>query len=491
MGPQSLDLTGHVWTHWNAGQGQLGRSELVAWPHGVDLVPLLGGWLDILAGSLVVGVLGPVAAYNLVSALYLFVAGVGGWALARVAGANRWGAAAAGLLLQIDGYTVHHLLGGRTEQAGVGFVALALAAAWSLRAPGWRAVRTGLAGAVVVVVSWEHALLLAGILAWMVPWLRWDRARATGWAVAAATCALVVAPWAWVFLDRAMDIRLVDEGASTVDWAGNHAITLLPWLTDGQLRPSVLALLCLPVVRGRAWLGACVGLLVCVLLALGPTPGLRAAGDLGFTGPWVLFQHLPVVGWFHTPDRLLLALDLAAITAAGLVVTRARWLAPAALVALLAAGFVHQHRTAWPRGVWRAPVYPELRDLPGEGALLDLPVASPGLDAMRYQNLQLLHGRPIPHHMTLPHLTTDAPALLLEDLPALAALASRSPSSPIGGLDADLEALRERGYSWLVLHPRFVPVEERSARKRALRRLLGPPTLELDDHWIGWRLDAG
>ena len=66
LGPVSLDLSGHVWTVWNAGQGPVTRSTMVAWPEGVDLMPILGGWLDILIASVLVDFMPPIVAFNVV-----------------------------------------------------------------------------------------------------------------------------------------------------------------------------------------------------------------------------------------------------------------------------------------------------------------------------------------------------------------------------------------------------------------------------------------
>jgi len=50
FGPRSMDQTGHHWTIWSASRGPVTRTDLVAWPEGADLLPILGGWLDIFLG---------------------------------------------------------------------------------------------------------------------------------------------------------------------------------------------------------------------------------------------------------------------------------------------------------------------------------------------------------------------------------------------------------------------------------------------------------
>ena len=128
LGGIEVDLVGHIWTIWHATQEPLTRTELIGYPDGVDLMPILGGWADIWLASKLAPLVGLVPAFNMVTGLYLMLAGVGGHLLARTLGASALGGLVAGTLLQLEPYMLHHLHGGRTEQLAVGPVALVIVA---------------------------------------------------------------------------------------------------------------------------------------------------------------------------------------------------------------------------------------------------------------------------------------------------------------------------------------------------------------------------
>ncbi|MFT4978523.1 MAG: hypothetical protein ACI8S6_004433 [Myxococcota bacterium] len=511
IGQHSLDLIGHVWTMWAASEGSLTRTELAAYPAGADLLPILGGWLDILTASLLTRGLGlsELVAYNLVAALWLAVTGWGGFALARALGASWWSALLAGLMLQLDGYALHHLIGGRTEQAGLGFIALALAGAVvSWRRSGWRwSVACGLAGASVIYLSWEHAIWLALAMTWLAPFFVWSGRPAgalSRWALSASVTVAVAGPWAALFLHRASSVRELDEGQQTLQWAMDASAAPIGWLLQ-PVRPTTLALLALlvipwtaPRIDRRLWLGAGVGLVLTFLLAMGPSPGLWAPGDIaeGVWGPFFWMQSTPVLGWFHTPDRLLAGWSLAAAVAAALLVdrvTRLRvWLGPVLGAVLLASslGHVFQGRL-WPAGGWRPggpPVLSVLAAVEGEGAVFDLPPVRAGMDAMQYTIYQMIHRRPIAYHMTLPFLTTDVYGQLSEDNATLRWISNPQRRPAPETLSDDLRALRASGFRWVVLHPTRLPPPTRASTLSAFSEALGPPILQEPGRWICWEL---
>lgn len=480
IGPISLDLTGHVWTVWNTQFGSVTSSQMVAWPDGVDLMPILGGWLDIFLGSIFVRFMSPILAFNLACAVFLCVGGWGGYALARAATASPAAAMLAGILLQLDGFLWHHMLGGRSEQLGAGFVALALAAAWKLEKPGWGVLWTGIAGALVVFVSWEHAMFLSGALVVLLPAVRWTRERMKAWAMAAGVCLVAAGPWAVMFMVRTLEVRQLAEGVGMMDVAPNHSIVTGWWLMYGDLRPSLLCLVCLGFLRGRAWAVAGVGLLFSFLLAVGPTPGWMQPGDLGVPGLWAALQSLPVFGWFHTPDRLLVGLDLAAVCGAAVAFDtvgrrfgRLKW---ALGLALVVSAMAHIVRSVHPKGHW---LQPEPIELPGEGAVLDVPAFPPGLQVGPYQFSQMLHQRPIPYHMTAPYLTHDAIGGLLEGLPQLQAFVDAG-GRPVeeDALKDELIELHARGVGTIILHQGAYRGSAGAKRHKALTRAVGKP-----DHW--------
>lgn len=518
---RELDSVGHVWTVWNGSIGNPLRSEMVAYPQGADLLPILGGWLDIfIASSLARLGLEPVVAFNVVLVAYLALAGLGIYALCRVLGAGPWAGAAAGVLSQLDPTLLWHMVGGRSEQLATGFLALAFATALACwRRPGaWRWLACGLAGAGTLYASWEYGFWLAFAMAWLAPFVWWSGRPAGAvkrWALAALTCALVTGPFVVLFLVRSADIRELDEGLSMMSEAPRHSVAILGWFRDADVvrvgTPMLAALLTLPLtVRAedrRLLLGALSGLVICFLLALGPEPGLWQVSDLPWAAafaPYPLLQGTPILGWFHTPDRLLIGWSVAAAVAAGLLLhatwTRSwpwplRGLLVLGLTALFVQGNLHRAKDvgAWQYTPWRpvgGPALQAIAEAPVEGALLDLPPRAPGIETLMFMELQLAHQRPSPYHATLPHLTTASIEALAERYQLVGWLQRRktAPAPTAEELEAELELLRQDGYAFISLHPRMVPRDRRTLVRRLLRDALGEPFAENGLVWLSWSL---
>lgn len=506
----SVDLVGHLWTTWNAAQGSITRSEMVNWPVGLDLLPVLGGWLDVILGSLLVPLVGPIGAFNAVAWLYLVLAGLGGHALARALGAPAGAALVAGLLLQADSTLLHHLMGGRLELVALGLVALALASAvraW--REPGWTwPVGAGLAGAAVVWASWELALWLALATLTLLPVLA-TASRPPGcwrrWALAGGVTALLAGPWALAFLFRALAVRSVSDAPP--DLVAQGSVGVLGWLLPGSPRPTWVALpglLALPwLARGERRLGwwALGGALVCWVLALGPDPALwvstgpRAEASWG---PFALVLLLPVAGWFHVPDRFMVGVGLAAVVGSALLVAAAwRWRAWAgwALGALLVVGALAEVGATghWPRGQFSLTtpeaVY-QLRDAPGQGAVLDLPMSSDAARALTHQLSQIQHRRPILAHMAHGHLAPPRDDLHQDPLLTWMREVGDPRSEPVvRRFDTDdLLSLRGMGVGYVVLHRRGWPMGRWEIARQALLESQGPPMARDGDRWICWAL---
>ena len=498
LGRWSLDLAGHLWTAWNGAQGDPTRSVLAAWPQGVDLMPILGGWADVLvvAGLVRLGV--PLlAAWNLVVGALFALAGFGAASLARALGAGRTGALAAGLLLQLDGWTLFHMDGGRTEQAALGAVAFALAGALRL----WRGggggavVSTGLWGAAVLWLSWEHGVWLAVGMATLLPVLVRSGVpdgALRRWGAAAGVTTLAAGPWVLLFLLRALQVRAAGEGLDTFEMARENASPVLGWLVGGSIARSAVALpivlLALPWTARREdralWAGIGGLLLLTLVLAAGPDPGLWAVGDLGVAGPYRLLQSVPVLGWFHTPQRLLALWSLVVPVAAGLAVSalRARaGLGPSVVASLLliAVAADHGHRAGLlplsARNLSADAVHRALAAADGPGAVLDLPAVDPGEDAVAYQTAQIFHGRAIPYQATLPMLTRARKRDVVAGSALAASATLGTPVQAGAAFAADLSALRAQGVRFVVVHERFVPGAVRDALGIALRDALGPP----------------
>ena len=513
FGHFSVDLAGHLWTGWAIGRDGVLHTRVIGWPEGVDLLPALGGWLDVAIVALLRPVLPLELAYDLVACSYLVVAGLGGWLLARELGASSSAALVAGLLLQLDGFVLRHLAGGRLEQVGLGFLAVFLALAlrtWWGRCPraAWQA---GLAGALVLFVSWELSLLAGLALLLLLPFLVWGGQppglmRRLGVMVVAG--AVPAVPWVSLFLVRAARVRTFDEGEFWLVTAHKAGIGLVGWLSPGAVRPGWLvlaALLALPWIlpaeQRRLWLGIVLGLLLTLLLALGSHPGLLVPADPGGTpwGPFAWARGLPLLGWFHWPDRLLAAWSLAAAVAAALTVQwlgqRRRWAAVAVAALLMVdAGVETWLGGRWPTGSFRLPPHhgaTQLASLPGAGAVLDLPPQPNAVNHLGYQQIQIVHGRPIRHHHHLSHLVAAGDEGSVDQQPLLSWFHAlmQGAAPPRGPFTADeLRGLGDAGFGFVVLHQKGWP-PPRWARARAiLLESLGEPVIQQGSQWICWRL---
>jgi len=511
-----MDLVGHLSTMLHCSMGQPFETTMVAWPRGADLLTIVGGWLDIFLACPLVEPIGLRWAYNLVFGAYVILAGVGGFVLARTLGASRWAAVVAGLLLQLDGFLLRNLCDGRLEQGAIGFMALAIAGAihcW--RRPSWpAAIGAGLAGAATVWASWELALFLALAMLLLSPWLiRGERAPGAWqrWLLAAAVTAVLAGPWAWFFLERASEARDLHEGLQTVADARIASVGLLAAVagrtTANPATLPLLALLALPwTVRSKdrgLWIGLGVLLLVCLLLALGPDPGLVRAGDLPALegwGPYAWLQGLPVLGWFHTPNRFLCLFSLAAPVAVALLLDR---LAPrlgmlggvVALLVVISADIESRWGGYQPHGGYHIPDHDGLQQLalaPGDGAVLDLPVREHRLHVLPYQAMQLTHRKPIPYHMTSPLLTQQGIGEreqrngFLRWFRAQVAGVQVEPFEP-----SELGLLGSYGYGWVVLNATILPPKAQARTTSAMIEALGPPDLQDGDRWLCWALPDG
>ncbi len=517
LGVNNMDLVGHLTSMHHASMGEIFRTDMVAWPVGTDLLAINGGWLDVFLAAPLMEPLGPRTAYNLVFVFYAFLAGFGGWVLARVLGASPWAAAVAGVLLQLDGYMLRNMTDGRLEQGALGLVALAVAGAihcW--RKPGWGVpVATGLAGAAVVYASWELALFLGVGMGLLAPFVcRGERAPGAWkrWALAGAVTAAIAGPWAGLFYVRASAVRELGEGLTSMEDAHIHSVALFGWflarVATNPATAALLALLALPwTVRTRdrrLWLGVVFVMLLCLLLALGPDPGLMEPGDLvrggKAWGPWARLQGLPFLGWFHTPDRLLCAWSMAAPVAAALVLDRIRrlprglWVAVPLGLVMAGTAVVEAHRgMMWPMGRYEPRDFPALRELAaieGDEPVLDLPPRSHRLHTMPYQAAQLIHGRPIPYHMTGPGLTTDVIAQLSREEPFFGwyrgQVSGHGAGEPIE--PEALESLRRVGFRFVILNARQLLPRSRQRVTWAMLRELGPPLLREGEDWYCWEL---
>lgn len=495
FGGFSVDLAGHLWMGWNASQGGVTRTELLAAPHGVDLMPVLGGWLDVWMVGLLHPALSLELAYNVVCGLYLVLAGVAGMWLARTLGARPLIAALAGLLLQVDGFVLHHLVQGRPEQVGLGFVALSVAAFLNLirhEHVWWKAGLLGAVASLVTFVSWELTLMTVLGLAVLLPFsVRTWKSVPAGLAGATLTAGW----WAALFLARTTGVRALDEGAFAMDTAHRASTGLLQWLGPGYARASwagLAALLTVPFTAKdkRLWLGVATVLGACWLLALGPNPGLWAPGHGEPWGPFHVAQKLPVLGWFHWPDRLLAAFSVASVGAVALLGERVGkwgWIPVAAIVVAAGVEFGvpsgDYERHPAPANLWLADH--------AHGSVLDLPIQPNPANHLTYQMAQMDHGHPILFNMVLDHLDGGWVTETVDGDPVLAWFNTlkepRRPTAPQWSR-ADFGGLVDLGYGTVVLHHHGWPPDRFDAGRAALQGALGEPGYA-DDQVVVWSLE--
>jgi len=517
LGRRTSDLVSHVWAIWNGGGGDPTRTDHFSFPEGLDLLPIFGGWLHTLLG---VGLhrLGadPLGAYSTVVCAWLVVAGLAGMALARVLGTGMGAAIVGGLLLQLDGFVLYHATDGRPEHAGLGFTALALTAALSLwqRSGSLATARTAAAGALVFLVSWEHALWLALACAWLLPWLHTTPAGRTGrrrWLHAGLLAAVLACPWIWMFFDRALAVRSVDEGHETLLLSVDQSLTLIPWLLSAGRHPGrglFLLVLALPWLVRRTHrtlaFGVVAGLLISFVLALGPSPGLYASGDLWpapgnrfiLWGPFTWMQKLPVVGWFHAPDRLAMGVSIAIAGAGALLVERLwTWRKPAAIVAAIVLpgwAAIEAHTASdWPRAGFALPEHhpaTTLAQSPVPGAVLDLPPATAPWQQEARVVHQLIHHRPIPGHLFLDRLATDRTEAIVQAIPLLRWVARGDGRAAPELSDAHRAQMIEQGFGILTIHSRQMTPRRRKAVLHAMAVEFGAPLAEDPGVWTAYGL---
>ena len=510
IGFASEDLEGHLWTLWNATQGPMTRSALVNAPVGVDLLPIVGGWLDIRLGSWLAPPLGPARAYNAVLCLYGLLAGLGGALLARSLGAAWWACAVAGLVLQLDPFVLLHLSGGRPEQAALGLVALALAGAvgaWRTADRGW-VLLAGVAGALVVFASWELAILLALGMGLAVPILRLGLPAAPGvarrWATAAGVTALFAGPWVATFLARTLAIRAQHAPELALDIASHASIGWLQYWLPGGGNPGlvpVVLLLALPVFdrdRRRLWLGVWGVLLLTFALGLGPRPAAYPGGPSGsIPGLFDLLQGVPVLRWFHWPDRIVSVWGVLAAGATGhalsvLAGSGRKRLSVVLGVAALGVGLLRvQQAGRWPVARYTLPESPLWDTLAADdhaGALFDLPVRMKGIAGYAPGLAQMHHGRAVRSYGGVPWLLPPPTGDFV--LPDFAmALDPRRPVPQVDVTTAELDTLRGHGFGYVTLQRPRGAVRWYTDARAELARHLGTPDLEdAELGWVVWRL---
>jgi len=397
LGAEGSEVYGHTWVWWWHGEA------LPGWPAGTDLAQGADPWpvidpLPTALGGLLGQLLGHTLAWNLMAILGIAGAFAGGAFLARRCGGEPL---VGGVVLALGPIVLGSFGSGLTEDWAIGLVAIALA--FLVSGPAW------VAGLLLGLTSWCGLYLaLGGALAALVlgAWrIATDRASWTS-VVTAGALALVLTLPALALQGERIDGEGHRSGAyhEQVEpmwrlnpWKGSD---LASFVTPGRVdvgdallrrHPTYLGLSVLILAamarRSRWW----VVLVGAGALALGER--LRFMGDpLGVANPAVtLFRLLPGVDLVNHHGRLFL---VGQIALAVLAATGARRLGrarvAAAVVALELALFSPQ---GVPLPTTPATIDPLFHALPGEGPVLVIPVAGPGVAHQRPLYEQRAHGR--------------------------------------------------------------------------------------------------
>jgi hypothetical protein len=436
----------------------------------------------------------PSAAVVYLTCLLVFN-GMGAWILGRALGAGPLQALLPAAATTVNPYLLSEMSAGRFSQVSIGWMLLTLAA-WLnlLEAPSrHRAILAGLLWAITGFFYWYHAWFVALALALVLA------ARALArrpmalvhLLVGAATAAVLIAPWAWLFAASWSRIPGTSEAFPPMQAQLDSIWPRVPFLGDaGEGLGTTSALVWLAglagaihsVVRGsylHRW--ALAVWLFFTLLAMGPF------------APWapytLLYDLAPPLRRFWWPMRhtVLAGVLWAALGAVWLSQVRLGR-AVAVVVALTTPvliglqGAQHQVRTTSldliPPGVQA------LLDLP-DGVILQPPIAPEASGSQLPMLLQILHKKRMlgGHAQWVERVRPeawDAGVAGNSYLASLQALERGEVGETLHFEAADLEALRESGLRWFVLDRATFPFGLQSAvraHKAAADSLFGQPVI--------------
>lgn len=169
LGHTLSEAPGHLWMQWLIrravfeGEPLFGQDDIIL---GETLWVMPLDWITRAAAGLLELVVTPEATYNLLAAALLALAGAAAARLAAQAGAGKWPAALAALLVIWSPSLLGFAADGRLDSMGIGWVGM-LAVAWiaAMRAPSWRRGAAMGGWAVGVVFSGPNATVATALAA--------------------------------------------------------------------------------------------------------------------------------------------------------------------------------------------------------------------------------------------------------------------------------------------------------------------------------------
>jgi hypothetical protein len=402
----TVDLFGTVWFQWWIGHcietaTNPSFTDLMFHPLGKDIFGHTG---NNFVDALVVQPLRWALGFPTYQPWFIFLVLLGNaWTFDRLIrdivsdGRARWAATA---LWMINPFVLFEINNGRVTQAFLWFLPLALRHFLRIGGGGWRhAVLAGVFTALQAWTYWFLGFFMAVGFAWwavLALWRRADERRALvrGWALAAATCGLMVAPFAIAMLMaaeaghvpgigddpggildppsvRGNNVARVLHGYLFVERVGQPMFATVTW--GGGLLAALMQ-------RGVRWRW---GGLALVSLAFAIGPVWPSGPDESWVMPhyMALYRYVPFYARLWFPYRwIVLAMLAVAVALGSLVVAatsnRGRWIRLGLPVALVLGGTLEQVQIgSYPLVHHAMPIPAVIAELGARGGgIIDLPI---------------------------------------------------------------------------------------------------------------------
>lgn len=389
------------------GEGPLGRLVEVWHPVGRPLGLAIQNAVDASLSAPLLWIFGPARGLSLFTALMMASnALAGGW-LGRVVGGSPAAAFAGAVTLGFCPFAWDEVEFGRTTQAWLAPMALALGYAWKCAEPqgvpsrSRSGVAAGLALALSGYAYWFYGLFVAPLVLAVVlgrSGLREGGARLLPLVGTAAACVLPFVAWvslAWSEVpgsgEAAGRFAVGAEYLAGLPWSASRASVYVPhglW---------ILALLALRVRPRRAAVVLSLATLCLAIFSLGRS--IELAG-YRFWLPYAWLQELPGLRRFWWPNRAIAAVTVGLLPLVALQLgrLRGRYLAIGVLGLLISVA--QCIRAPGLPGVWTAPATGSWTAALPEGAVLVLPMTQPEA-GKRALAMQPSHGRSLVNGMSM------------------------------------------------------------------------------------------